>query len=98
MTGMSSSQREDELWVWKAPMYWVDRLALLGAVWLTYQDGGAWPSHQKLAELTGLSTRTIRRALPRLQAAGAIIPTGKQGRQAAYALNTCSSDGARRRR
>ena len=59
----------------------VSQTALLVYFWLARhasdEDGTAWPSRQRLAELAGVSTRTVTRAIAELEAAGALTVTAR---------------------
>jgi len=82
-------------WTWfRVPMDFYNRLAEIGRAAPVYivlakhadADGVAWPSHKTIAEVTGLSERSICRCLETLESVGLIEKKRRRRDTAVYVL------------
>lgn len=55
------------LWAWNWPVTPTQKLVLIALAWHSDDGGSCWPSQARLARLSGLSERSIRRAARALE-------------------------------
>ena len=55
------------LWAWHWPLSSTQKLVLIALAWHSDDQGTCWPSQARLARLSGLSERSVRRAARELE-------------------------------
>ncbi len=55
------------LWAWNWPLPPTQKLVLIALAWHSDDGGSCWPSQARLARLSGLSERSVRRAARELE-------------------------------
>lgn len=60
------------LWAWNQPLAPTQKLVLVALAWHSDDGGTCWPSQARLARLSGLSERSVRRAAKDLEQRGLV--------------------------